>query len=196
MNIVPLVGHGALRLARTGLADVHLDRADLERLAASLGKSLELGAFGMSSGLTYVPSKFARPEELVRLGRVLAEHGAMYTTHARATPGTEPFGEAIAVCRATGVKLQFSHVALNDPKMWKRAPEVVARFHAAADRGLDVRYDVYPYHASASALTQYLPGWLRESGETGIREQLSSGRLYDRAPRELSRGLFGAIPWD
>ncbi|MFD4250565.1 amidohydrolase family protein [Amycolatopsis thermoflava] len=196
MNVVPLVGHGALRIACTGSTDVHLDRADLERLAASLGKSLEQGAFGMSSGLTYVPSKFANLDELVRLGRVLAEHGAMYATHARATPGTEPFEEAIAVCRAAGVKLQFSHVALNDPKMWRRAPEVVALFQAAADRGLDVRYDVYPYHASASALTQYLPGWLQESGETGIREQLSSGRLYDRARRELSRGLFGTIPWD
>ncbi len=196
MNLVPLAGHGALRLSVAGEANRRLSEEALAQMTERLRTALEQGAYGFSTGLTYVPSRFADDREIRRLCELVAEYDGLYATHSRGTPGFEPFEEAIGVARRSGVKLQFSHVALNDPKMWGRAPDVISLFRAAADEGVDVRYDVYPYTASASALTQYLPGWLQESGERGMREHLSTRRLFQRARDELADGLFGTIPWD
>lgn len=197
MNVAPLVGHGALRIAAAGTGDIPITTdllADMQRL---LHDCLEQGAFGVSTGLTYVPSRFATPEEIHALARALREHDALYATHARATDdhfGT--FDEAIEVGRCTDARVQYSHVALNDPRMWGRAHDVIGRFQQAVDAGIDVRYDVYPYAASASSLTQYLPGWVQERGEGGMRELLTDRHLCQLARDELAQGLFGKIPWN
>lgn len=197
MNLAPLLGHGALRIAAAGTADIRVGPELLDEMAATLRENFEQGAFGLSTGLTYVPSMFAAMTEICALAAVVQRQDALYATHSRA-PGT-PFGtfdEAIEVGRRTGVRVQFSHVALNDPVMWGRAGEVIDRFTAARAAGVDVRYDVYPYDASASSLTQYLPGWLQEEGEVGLREMLGDPERRERAREELSHGLYGGIPWD
>ena len=196
MNIAPLVGHGALRIAVSGTGNVVVDDQLLDEFKATLCECLEQGAFGLSTGLTYVPSGFAAVEEIHALAGVLAQYGALYATHARATVDFETYDEAIAIGRRTGARVQYSHVALNDPRMWGRAQEVTERFQNAADTGVDIRYDVYPYDASASSLTQYLPAWLQESGEAGLRALLSNRARFESARDELARGLYGSIPWD
>lgn len=196
LNIAPLIGHGALRIDVVGTDDGDVSADLLVRLADGLRHSLDQGAFGMSTGLTYAPSRFAPAEEIITLARVLRDFDALYATHSRATQGFETFDEAIDVGRRTGARVQFSHVALNDPRMWGRASDVLDRFGRAVTAGVDIKYDVYPYAASASSLTQYLPGWLQESGETGLRDLLSEAVTFEQARRELAGGLFGTIPWD
>lgn len=197
MNLAPLLGHGALRIAAAGTADVRVGPELLDEMATTLRENLEQGAFGLSTGLTYVPSMFAAMEEICELAAVVRQQNRLYATHSRAS--SSPFGtfdEAFEVGRRTGVRVQFSHVALNDPVTWGRAGDVIKRFTAARAAGVDVRYDVYPYDASASSLTQYLPGWLQEQGEDGLREMLGDPERRERAREELSHGLYGGIAWD
>ncbi|GAA5107529.1 D-aminoacylase [Haloechinothrix salitolerans] len=197
MNVAPLAGHGALRIAATGTDDVTVDGDILRTMERLLRECLDQGAFGLSTGLSYVPSQFAGPDEINALARVVRDHDALYATHARATPDPfDSFDEAIGVGKATGVRVQYSHLALNDPRMWGRADDVVAHFQHAADAGIDVRYDVYPYDASASSLTQYLPAWVQAGGEDGIRRQLADRTGFARARDDLAKGLYGTIPWD
>jgi len=197
MNVAPLAGHGALRIAAAGTGDVTVDDDLLRTMKRLLRECLDQGAFGLSTGLSYVPSQFASPDEINALARVVADHDALYATHARATPDAfDSFDEAIDVGKATGVRVQYSHLALNDPRMWGRADDVLAHFQQAADAGIDVRYDVYPYDASASSLTQYLPAWVQADGEGGIRRALADRAGFARARDELAEGLFGSITWD
>lgn len=197
MNVAPLAGHGALRIAATGTGDVTVDDDILHTMQRLLRECLDQGAFGLSTGLSYVPSQFADPEEINALARIVRDHNALYATHARATPDPfDSFDEAIEVGKATEVRVQYSHLALNDPRMWGHADDVVAHFQHAADAGVDVRYDVYPYDASASSLTQYLPAWVQADGEDGIRRTLTDRAGFARARDELADGLYGTIPWD
>ncbi|MEU6646098.1 D-aminoacylase [Saccharomonospora sp. NPDC046836] len=195
MNVAPLVGHGAIRIAASGLADIPMTEELMARQVGLLNAALDQGAFGLSTGLTYVPSGFATPEEIHELARVVRAHGALYATHARATAGFGAFSEAIEVARTTGARVQFSHVALNDPQTWGQAANVLAEFQAAVDASVDVRYDVYPYEASSSSLSQYLPGWTQQAGEEGLRSLIRDRRLFARAQKELALGLYGTIPW-
>lgn len=197
MNVAPLVGHGALRIAAAGMENVPVGREMLERMTSLLRRCLDEGVFGLSTGLTYVPSEFANPSEIHALARVVREHDALYATHARGTVDVfSAVDEAIEVGRVTDARVQYSHVALNDPQLWGHANDIIQRFQQAADSGVDIRYDVYPYDASASSLTQYLPAWVQEDGEDGLRRLTEDDRRFARACADFGRGLYQHIPWD
>ena len=82
-NNAPLVGHGNLRIAAMGLKEGGAKGADLAKMTELLERELAQGAFGMSTGLTYVPSRYADIDELVALGKVLKKHDRVYASHAR-----------------------------------------------------------------------------------------------------------------
>ena len=54
--------------------------AEMQRLVE---QALQQGAFGMSVGLTLVPSSFADTNELIALAESLGRHGRLYVQHAR-----------------------------------------------------------------------------------------------------------------
>src|SRR5690606_41672024 len=76
VNVATLSGHGALR-RRAGIDDGTRTPSDaqLARMQAVLEKDLRAGAFGLSTGLEYVPGRYAEPRELASLGPVVARHG-------------------------------------------------------------------------------------------------------------------------
>ena len=196
-NVACLVGHGTLRIAAAGLlADAyHGQTRDL--LCRLLEESLEQGAFGFTTGLTYVPSRFASAEEITDLARIAARYSAIYATHSRAAAGQEraALEEAVEVGRESGVRVEYSHLALNDPRTWGTASELLALFDAAWEDGTDIRFDVYPYDASASSVAQYLPIWLQTAGPQESHKLLSDPLTRSRALRELASGWYGGIPW-
>ncbi|MEX1271058.1 MAG: amidohydrolase family protein, partial [Acidimicrobiia bacterium] len=158
-NVAPLVGHGTLRTAGMGLDQRAPTPEELKTMQGLLDEQLRQGAFGFSTGLTLVPGAYASEDEVVALVSVVAKHDALYATHTRGD-GTREFGgveEAIRTATTAGARLQYSHAAINIPALWGRASEVTGIIEDARSGGLDVMFDVYPYAASSSAMTQYLP---------------------------------------
>ncbi len=80
LNVVPLVGHTALRMAAMGMDRRPAEPAEIAHQQQLLRESLEDGAFGMSSGLIYPPSAYSDTEELVSLADTTSA-----TSGARAT---------------------------------------------------------------------------------------------------------------
>ncbi|GAA5028417.1 D-aminoacylase [Actinopolymorpha pittospori] len=198
VNVAPLVGHGALRIAEMGLANRAPTEQELRGMRSRLDALLEQGAFGLSTGLTYVPSRYAETAELVALCQTLAARDRLYATHSRGDLAGlfDAVDESSALGRETGVAVQYSHVAINVPDRWGRAEEMVARFAAARQDGVDIAYDVYPYDASASALTQYLPPWVQEGGVEAMRNRLADPTVFRRAEEDLASGWGDPrIPW-
>lgn len=128
INLAPLVGHGAVRLAVMGFAARPARERELAAMERLVAAAMRAGAHGLSSGLVYPPGCFADTGELVRLCRVVARFGGLYTSHVRGERETvlEAVREALEVGRRAGVPVQVSH---NAPK-WG-APE-----HADANLGL------------------------------------------------------------
>ena len=202
LNIAPLVGHGALRIAAMGVSSAAASPEQLAHMQALLNRMLDQGAFGMTTGLTYVPSRYAPTSELVSLCETLASRGRLYASHARDQDldGDDhrygPLNEALHLGRATGVKVQYSHAAINTPSEWGSAGAWTARFEVAVQEGLDAAFDVYPYDASSSALTQYLPAWVQEGGVAEMHERLSDEAVMARAEADLAQGWSAnRIPW-
>ena len=197
LNVAPLVGHGTIRVAVLGVEQREPSPAELERMKSLLARSLTQGAFGMSTGLTHVPSAYGSEREVTELVSVVAAHGALYATHSRGGSG-RPFGgteEAIRTATAAGARLQASHAAINHPDHWGRASDMLGLIDEARDGGLDVAIDVYPYDASSSSLSQYLPPWVQDGGTEAMRDRLADPGALERAERDLAAGWFGGIPW-
>jgi N-acyl-D-amino-acid deacylase len=72
INIAPLVGHGALRIAAMGVDSSAASAQQMATMQSLLWKMLDQGAFGLTTGLTYVPSRYAPTSELVSLCETLA----------------------------------------------------------------------------------------------------------------------------
>ena len=196
-NLAPLVGHGTLRTASMGLDQRAPTPDELATMQRLLDELLNQGAFGFSTGLTLVPGAYATEDEVVALAGVVARHDALYATHTRGD-GKREFGgveEAVRTATAAGARLQYSHAAINIPSLWGRASDVTSIIEEARTEGLDVMFDVYPYAASSSAMTQYLPTWVQEGGTDEMRARLSDPAVYERALNEFRAGWFGGIPW-
>ncbi|PRB09166.1 amidohydrolase family protein [Microbacterium sp. MYb64] len=173
-HLAPLVGHNTMRIAAAGFA-AELPADGLERMCAFADEAFSAGAVGWSSGLEYAPGAFAGIGELTALARVARRWGRTYATHMRSESEglLEAVDEAIAVARATGVRLQISHCKASGHAAHGSATALLTRIEQARLSGVDVLGDLYPYEACSTGLIAVLPTIASEGGETRLRERLS-----------------------
>lgn len=192
INVATLAGHGTLRKRAMGLADRLPDSTELSAMRRDLAAALEAGAVGLSSGLEYVPGMYADVAEMIALAEVVAEAGGFYATHLRNEGDTlvESVLEAIAVAEGAGVPLQLSHHKAERPRNWGKVVDTLALVDAAAERGVDILLDQYPYTAYQTGLaTIVLPPWA-----VGGTPQTMADRLRD--PVSRARVLAEMEPLD
>ncbi len=159
INVAPLVGHGALRLAVMGFSERAASDRELVRMERLLDAAMRAGAHGMSTGLVYPPGCFAGTEELARLCGTVARYRGIYTSHVRGERETilEAVAEAIDIGRRSGVAaVEISH---NAPK-WGAPADAganLALIEQARREGLDVTTDNDVHTELAPRLSRALP---------------------------------------
>lgn len=195
INVVPLVGHGTLRIAAGVGSAVQVADQERTKMRRLLAQCFEQGAFGFTTGLTYVPSCLADAQELTDLVKLTVSYDRLYATHARGSLGEAGAIDEAASLGQTGVRLQFSHLAINQPANWGTADRVLERFHLFRKRDIDIAFDVYPYDASSSALTQHLPAWVQQGGIELMRQRMADSSERLRLTHELSHDWWDDRPW-
>ena len=83
INVVHFVGHGPIRYAAMGAENRAPSAIELDSMKGLLAEAMDAGAYGLSSGLVYAPSAFAKTEELIALCQSMASRGGQYFTHMR-----------------------------------------------------------------------------------------------------------------
>jgi len=84
LNFVPLVGHGAVRYHVMGNDFRRTANAkETEKMRTLVEEAMKNGAFGLSSGLDYLPGNFSDTAEVISLAEVASKHGGIYATHTR-----------------------------------------------------------------------------------------------------------------
>ena len=191
VNVVSLVGHGALRIAHAGPRVGPLRHDELAAMERGLDAALDEGAAGFSTGLTYAPGSSAPFDELERLCAVVARHGAIYTSHIRSYFGelVEAVEEQLELARRTGCRLQISHLQAAGARNWPLQELALERIERAAEQGLDVAFDCYPYRAGSTVLTQILPQWALDGGVPGLLQRLASSSERRRIAEETEANL-------
>ncbi len=183
INIAPLAGHVALRMAVMGLEDRAPAPSELERMKGLLAEAMEAGAFGLSTGLVYPPGCFAGTDEIIALCEVVSRYHGLYASHIRGERETilEAVAEAIHIGRQAGVPVQISH---NAPKFGAScdASANLRLVEEARARGQDVTVDNDVHTDLAPDLIGGLPQHIQERPLAEI-----TALLQDPAARELIR---------
>lgn len=194
-NFVPLVAHGAVRVAVMGFDRRPPTMGELERMQALVAEAMQAGAAGISSGLAYAPGVFSQPEELVALCRVVARYGGIYTTHMRDQGAglLDSVEESLRVGREAGVPVQISHHKAMGEAYWGRVRESLARVDEARHGGQDVTLDVYPYTAVSTTFTRFLPDWTLEGGTAALLMRLRSPEVRRDILQEA--GADASVIW-
>lgn len=196
INVAPLCGHLALRVATAGNHADPLDARGLRHLEGLAEAALAEGAVGISTGLMYPPAMFADTAELDVLGRVAARHDRLLAVHMRdyAAGLLDAVDEAIGVASRTDCRLQVSHLAVAGRRNHGSVARALERIDAARAAGLDIGVDIYPYLAGSANLSQLLPGWAQEGGPDAIVARLADPATRARISEEWQATLH--LGWD
>ena len=166
-NVASYVGSGQVRACVVGYEERPASPAELEEMKALVAEAMEEGAFGLASGLAYVPNAYASTEELIELVKVAASYGGFYVTHLR--PGIEGLQEGIQIAREAGAPMDIFHMNSTSSS---RVNEFVAEIEKARREGVDVTGNVYPYIAGWTYLKSLLPRSAQEGGNDAMLSRL------------------------
>lgn len=157
VNAMRLIGHNAVRARVMGDVERAPTAAELSEMRGHVARALEQGAAGFSTGLIYRPGRVATAEEIIEVGRPLAERGAIYTTHMRSEGDRllESVDETIGIARAIGCRAQISHHKSGGRRNWGKVKLSLARVDQANANGADVTLDAYPYIAGSGPMIEY-----------------------------------------
>ena len=188
VNFGLMVGYGTVRREVMGNADRAPTAAELAAMKAMVGRAMSEGAFGLSSGLKYVPGVYAETEEVVELARIAGSSDGIYISHMReeGVQLLDAVRETIRVGEEGGLPTQITHHKVLGAPMWGRSTDSLALVDDARARGIDVTSDQYPYTASSTGLSILFPAWSLE----GSREELLA-RLDD--PDQRARIKVGIV---
>ena len=159
MNSVHLCGHNSLREYVMGFDERKPTNEEMRQMKELLADALAHGAAGFSTGLAYLPGRYADTEELKSLASVLKGTGKPYATHIRSEGGTllESIEEAIDVARAGDNNLQISHLKTAGEANWHKLSAAFEIMERAIAGGMDLLADRYPYIYSCTTLSIILP---------------------------------------
>lgn len=193
-----LVGHGMVRGSVLGCENRAPAAAELVVMAADVGRAMDLGCLGLSSGLIYPPGIFAGAGELVSLAAVVARSGGVYASHIR-SEGREleaAVEEFIRVGRESGARVQLSHLKVSGQEHWAKIDWLLERLGAERDAGLRLTADRYPYTASETGLDALLPAWAFEGGRAREIERLKDSAERARLALEVAARMREPEAWD
>jgi N-acyl-D-amino-acid deacylase len=174
---------------------VPLTAKELDRAKSLVRESMEQGACGFATGLSYYPQSYSNTEELVELCSVVAEFGLPLSIHLRNHNVERAFGgggvaEAIEVGRRSGVKVHFEHYRTQAGSAGD-LESLLEPIDAAKAEGLDITLETYPYPVGSSFPQSFFPGWVHEGGPHKLLERLADPALRDRIVTEMAKVMYG-----
>ena len=190
-NFATFVGQGSVREQVIGLEDRRATPDEIARMQAIVREAMRDGAFGLSTGLFYVPGAFTPTEEVVALAKVAGEMGGIHISHMRdeASKVVESVAETIRIGEEGGLPTQVTHHKIIGAAYWGRSVDTLRLVAEARARGVDATIDQYPYTASSTSVEAALwPKWAQEGGRQAVL-----ARLKDPATRAKIRAESAAI---
>ncbi len=176
-NIGFFVGHGTLRLSAMDNPIAQTPTVEeMQTMVDLLDESIKAGAFGMTTGLEYNPGKASEMHELEALCNVLAKYDALHASHTRNRDKfyIHAINEVIDVTRATGARLQISHI---NPKYGchdSTMQDLYDNINHAREAGFYVTADVMPSQWNHTGAMAILPLWAQNIPREELKELLST----------------------
>jgi len=199
-NAAHLVGFGTIRRAVLGDVNRTPVPEELDKMKSILDKALRDGAWGMSTGLMYIPDRYATTEEVIAMAKVLCDHDGIYSSHIRNEEAyfLDAVKETIRIGKESGVRVNVSHMKAAGKSNWGKMKEAVRLISEARSEGMTITGDIYPYNFAATMPIFHLFNVPKEARsfhelekkmaeeESGSAEQ---AQVADKLADELAKAL-------
>jgi len=151
-NAALLIGLGTIRRQVMEEENRSPSEEELERMKLLVKEAMEAGACGLSTGLQYLPDRYATTGEVIELVKMVAPYGGIFAIHMRDEEDylLEAIQEAIAIGEVTGVPVEISHLKAAGKRNWGKMAEAVRLVEEARSRGVEVYADQYPYRNAST----------------------------------------------
>jgi N-acyl-D-amino-acid deacylase len=203
-NIIHFIGHNSLRRHVNAPRESGLDSKYITEMQEIIREAMELGSFGLTTGLEYDHGSFADIDELIALAEPVSEYGGLIMSHMRSEDDDkieDSLRELIEQGRGSGAQVHASHLKIvygNDPS---QADQLMKLMSDARSEGVQITGDVYPYVASYTGIGIVFPSWALPPNDyhevvTTRRDELAQflrNRVNRRNGPEAT--LFGTEPW-
>ncbi len=211
INVGFQVGHNDVRRAVMGMDARAPTTSELARMQQLVAQAMSEGAFGLSTGLLYLPGTYSNIDEVVALAQVASDSGGIYTSHLRkeGIGLIEGVAEALEIGRRAKVPVVLTHHKAVGQQMWGKSVVTLAMVDSARTAGTDVMLDQYPYTATHTGIGVLIPSWAMAGGNEEFRKRVAVPALKDSIMRgivfnivndrgggDLSRVQFSRVPWD
>src|SRR6266581_4920062 len=176
-NFALFVGQGSVRDQIIGSINRKATPDEIEKMRVLVRQGMEDGAFGLSSGLFYVPGTFTPTAEVIELAKVAGRMGGIYISHMRdeASSVVDSVKETIEIGEKGGLPTQVTHHKVIGKANWGRATDTLRLVDEARARGVDATIDQYPYTASSTSIqAALLPAWALEGGRDGLSKRMGT----------------------
>lgn len=194
INIAPLIGFNSVRAAVVGNSPTAADGAQIDQIREIVRAGMEAGAFGVSTGLAYVPGVFTPPAETLAALGVAAEYGGIHATHIRneGSQILESVREVVDLSAEVRIPLLISHLKITGRSNCGKFPALLETL-TDASRRLDggLYFDQYPYDSSSTNLEIYLPGRYLSASQSERRRMLSVPAERLRLKEEIRSAVSG-----
>ena len=210
INMGFMAGHNSVRKRVMGMEDRAPTEKELAQMIEQVAQAMNEGAFGLSTGLKYLPGAFAHVDEVIALSKAAANKGGVYSTHLR-DEGIEimpAIEETIKIAKEANIPIILTHHKVIGKPMWGKSNSTLARVDEARKNNVNIILDQYPYNASHTGLSVLIPAWARAGGQQKFIERLADQTLYkkiqaeiifnilnDRGGKDLKRIQFARVPW-
>ncbi len=182
VNFGAFIGQGSIRESVIGPNDRKATPEEMTKMLEITRQGMRDGAFGLSTGLFYVPGTFTPTEEVTALAKVAGEMGGIHISHMRneAKDVVKSVNETVAIGEGGGLPTQVTHHKIIGKGNWGGSTETLAAVAAARVRGVDATIDQYPYTASSTGINALLPSWAQDGGRPATLTRLKDPGLRAR----------------
>jgi len=195
LNESYLVPHGNIRMEAMGLDNRQPTPEELQKMKDITRREMEAGAWGISTGLIYMPCAYSKKDELIELCKAAAEFNGAFVIHQRSEADDilNSMQEVLDIGRASGIKVHFSHMKICGKKNQDKFAKVLGYLDQAKSEGIRVSFDQYPYVAGSTMLGVILPPWAHDGGTDMLLNRLGDPVQRQKMIYDIEHGIPG---WD
>lgn len=185
VNFATLVGHSTIRRALVGETLRDLSPNEIQIFKTVVRQALREGAFGFSSGLSYIHSFHTPSEELQKLAAVVRDEKGLYATHLRKAKEDihHSVEETITLARSVKIPTVISHYlpVKGFEKQYQHGLEQISNI----SHDQPFYFDLYPFDVSVLPLYTFLPAWAQNGGLGAMNINLADEWMSKKILRDL-----------
>jgi len=198
-NFAMFVPQGNLRIIVCGNSEEPATPKQLKQMQDILRKELEAGAFGMSTGLAYIPGDVTETEELIELSKVVAEFDGLYTSHMR-NEGAHVMdigmAEVFRIAKEAGVRGHISHWSAVGADPISTIPKLIKYMEDSQAEGLDLTADITTYNDAVTPLAFIIFNtWVFENFKENLTKPDTREKIKEEMYQKIASIFLDNAPW-